>query len=294
MLKVVLLLLTGYFIVTNLRMDASEIAGYLAAAQSLFYVALSVFVVFLNVQAWIWVQLLNNRKRQLPPFRGILIYMNSQFAKYLPGGFWNLVGRVYLTSKHGVLLGTQMTALLYENMMLGLVAVMFAVWLLYEFHFIFLPVLLIAGVLLPLGYWFYEPVRRTMERVIRRFSKRFEGLELSLPREKFFLYLGCYLLSHLLQGLAFWILLRSFGIYSVDVVTASAVFAVAWLVGLMSPLPGGIGIREGALVFLLSFQVPLDIATQISIMTRIWNLLGELMLFVLLNGIDLIRKRMAA
>lgn len=293
-LKVSLLLLTVYFIAANVKMSFRDIVRYLFYAQEVFYVALTIFTVFLCVQAWIWVRLLNDRERQLSPFRGILIYMNSQLAKYLPGGIWNLVGRVYLTSKHGVVLGTQMTAILYENMMLGIVSVLYAVILLYTFHFMILPGVLLAAALLVLGYFYYEPVRRFTQKGIDKFARKFQGMTLYLPRERFYLYLGYYFFSHLLQGFAFWLLLRSFGVDHISVVTAAGVFALSWLIGLISPLPGGIGIREGALVFLLSFEVPIAVATQISIITRVWNVLGELLLFTLLNGIDLIRKRMAA
>lgn len=290
-LKVLLLLATLYFMITNINMRPREIMDYLLDAQSFFYMALSIFVVFLGVQAWIWVQILNDSEKQISSYRGLVIYMTSQFAKYLPGGFWNLVGRVYLTSKHGVVLGTQMTAILYENMMLGIVSVIYGIILLYTFHFILLPVLLALAVLLPVSYYFYEPVRVFFQSMIRKLSKRFAGMELSLPRGRFYLYLSYYFLSHLLQGSAFWLLLRTFGVESVGIVTASGIFAVSWLIGLISPLPGGIGVREGALVFLLSFLVPVTVATQISIITRIWSLLGELLLFSLLNGIDLIMKK---
>lgn len=290
-LKVLLLLATLYFMITNINMRPREIMDYLLDAQSFFYMALSIFVVFLGVQAWIWVQILNDSEKQISSYRGLVIYMTSQFAKYLPGGFWNLVGRVYLTSKHGVVLGTQMTAILYENMMLGIVSVIYGIILLYTFHFILLPVLLALAVLLPVSYYFYEPVRVFFQGMIRKLSKRFAGMELSLPRGRFYLYLSYYFLSHLLQGSAFWLLLRTFGVESVGIVTASGIFAVSWLIGLISPLPGGIGVREGALVFLLSFLVPVTVATQISIITRIWSLLGELLLFSLLNGIDLIMKK---
>lgn len=290
-MKVLLLLATLYFMITNINMRPREIMDYLLDAQSFFYMALSIFVVFLGVQAWIWVQILNDSEKQISSYRGLVIYMTSQFAKYLPGGFWNLVGRVYLTSKHGVVLGTQMTAILYENMMLGIVSVIYGIILLYTFHFILLPVLLALAVLLPVSYYFYEPVRVFFQGMIRKLSKRFAGMELSLPRGRFYLYLSYYFLSHLLQGSAFWLLLRTFGVESVGIVTASGIFAVSWLIGLISPLPGGIGVREGALVFLLSFLVPVTVATQISIITRIWSLLGELLLFSLLNGIDLIMKK---
>lgn len=290
-MKVLLLLATLYFMITNINMRPREIMDYLLDAQSFFYMALSIFVVFLGVQAWIWVQILNDSEKQISSYRGLVIYMTSQFAKYLPGGFWNLVGRVYLTSKHGVVLGTQMTAILYENMMLGIVSVIYGIILLYTFHFILLPVLLALAVLLPVSYYFYEPVRVFFQSMIRKLSKRFAGMELSLPRGRFYLYLSYYFLSHLLQGSAFWLLLRTFGVESVGIVTASGIFAVSWLIGLISPLPGGIGVREGALVFLLSFLVPVTVATQISIITRIWSLLGELLLFSLLNGIDLIMKK---
>lgn len=296
LLKMSLLGLTVYFIVQQINMKFSDIVNYLLYAKSLFYYALALFIVFLGAQALIWVGLLNEEERRLSRYRGLTIYMNSQFAKYLPGGVWNLVGRMVLTSKHGVVLGTQVAAILYEGMMLTIVSLIYAVILLYDIDSLFLPVVIPAAVCLLLIYMFYNPLRIWIQKLLGRIRivKRFDGMKLTLTRNRFFLYLGYYLASHLLQGFAFWLLLKSFGIQSVSISAAAGVFALSWLIGLISPLPGGIGIREGALVFLLTLWVPVAQAMEFSIITRVWNLIGEMSLFIILNGIDLIRKRMTA
>jgi uncharacterized membrane protein YbhN (UPF0104 family) len=51
--------------------------------------------------------------------------------------------------------------------------------------------------------------------------------------------------------------------------------------------PSGLGVREGALVYLLSFIMPGSIAVIISILSRIWTTLIEM---VLIGGIYIFRK----
>lgn len=288
-LNTLLIVVAFYYLFHHINMRWSDIWSFLIHANRWFYLSLTLFTIFLVMQAWNWVQILNHPNRKIRQTRGILIYINSQFAKYIPGGIWNYVGRVYMTSQAGVGVPHQMLTIFYENVLLVLAAAIYAVYLLYLLHFLTLFGLIVSFFCLLLFFLFYTPVTSWIEKKLRRF-KRFNQLELSLPRKTFFLFLSYFLISHFIMGLAYWMLLKSFGLHDVSLFYAAGTFALAWLVGLLSPLPGGIGVREGFLIYLLSFQVPLDMATQISIITRIWNILSELSFFFLMNGYALLKK----
>ncbi|CAM3681054.1 lysylphosphatidylglycerol synthase transmembrane domain-containing protein [Marinicrinis lubricantis] len=284
-----LLVVAFYFLFTHMNMKLSDIWRFLLNANRWFYLSLIVFTIFLVMQAWNWVQILNHPGRLIAQTRGLLIYINSQFAKYIPGGVWNYVGRVYMTSQAGVAIPHQMLTLFYENVLLVLAAAVYAVYLLYLLNMLTLTGLILSAAAFVLFYIFYTPLTGWTEKQLRRF-KKFKNLQLSLPRKSFFTFLGYFLVSHFIMGLAYWMLLKSFGLQDVSLFYAAGTFALAWLVGLMSPLPGGIGVREGFLIYLLQFQVPLDLATQISIITRIWNIISELLFFILMNGFALLKK----
>ncbi|GAB2720095.1 lysylphosphatidylglycerol synthase domain-containing protein [Paenibacillus thermoaerophilus] len=294
-IKYGLVVLVVYFMYRNIRMTPLELWNYLRKVTGEYYGGIAVFLVFLVLQAGLWIALLNRGKgAALPLTKGLMIYTNSMFAKYLPGGFWNFVGRVYMTRKEGVAMDRQISVLVYENFFLALVSLLYAAVLMASVGWIPGWTLLLVGLLLVGMYVFYKPVASFMEKLTNKYGAKLGGVKLDMPRQPFFLYLGGYLLNHFLQGCAFWLLLQSFGIDSVSVIEASGMFALAWLLGVVSPLPGGIGIREGALALLLATQMDLATATQMSIMTRIWNLFGEIALYVMVNSIYFVRKRLTA
>lgn len=287
-----LLLLIVYFIWRNIKMRPQDIWSYLLYAGPYFYWGLALFVGFLAFQSFLWVKLLNDSEVRLTNYRGILIYTNSQFAKYVPGGFWNFVGRVYMTRKYGVELNDQLPVLLYENVFLIYTSLFYALLLGYNLNWVGWPWLLLTGLLVVLLYARYDAINRMLEKGLNRFIRKFSELRFTLPKDKFFRFLTFYAISHLLQATAFWLLLQSFGVRQVQIFDAAGIFALSWLIGFLSPLPGGIGVREGALSFLLSQVIQADLAVQISIMTRIWNIMGETLLFCIMNSIEFLRQRM--
>jgi uncharacterized protein (TIRG00374 family) len=93
------------------------------------------------------------------------------------------------------------------------------------------------------------------------------------------------------MGLSYMLLLRSFHVDNVGLLYATGTFALAWILGILSPIPGGLGVREFVMILLLkNLGVDALLATQISVITRIWNVLGELIFFMIINLIERVRK----
>ena len=96
-----------------------------------------------------------------------------------------------------------------------------------------------------------------------------------------------YLLSLLSVFFVAWILL-GFGFYlmtyslypesSAYIFPLIGVFAISWAAGfLVIILPGGLGLREAVLSYLLSFFLPVPIAIIVSLLSRLWLLGGEIL-----------------
>jgi uncharacterized membrane protein YbhN (UPF0104 family) len=295
LLKAVLFVLIGYFVVVELRkqhFSPMQIWHYLLHANLYFYASLGVFTLFLMMQAWIWVQILNRPTFHLDALKGMVIYINSQFVKYMPGGgVLNFLGRFYMTSKEGVPMQRQLMTLVHEGILLVLAATVYSVILTYTLHWIpiygLLGMVVLAGVL----YVYYNRFNEGMEKLIQRYVKRFRGFDLKLPRKDFFTIWFFFLISHLIMGISFDLLLRSFGVHGIGLLYATGTFALAWLIGIAVPVPGGLGVREAVLVYVLHrLGVEVSLATQISIITRIWNILGEIVFFFVINGFSLLRE----
>ena len=156
-----------YFAALSIRLEPAQLMDYFQHAGSLFYVSLLLFTVFLLLQALIWTSILNDSRRHLSFFDGLLVYINSQFAKYLPGGFWNYAGRIVLASRKGVPLDAQMSAIVYENVLLVLAASMYAVILLADLGKIPIYLWAVLAMLLPLLYTFFDRVSIAVNRLLR-------------------------------------------------------------------------------------------------------------------------------
>nr|WP_240546322.1 lysylphosphatidylglycerol synthase domain-containing protein [Paenibacillus artemisiicola] len=324
-LKVALVALVVFFVVRNVPLKLSDMESFLAHASVQFYASMLVFSFFLMLQAGIWVLIVNaagaeavRRKAgvRLGLLQGLRIFIDSQFAKYLPGGFWNYAGRVVLASRAGVPLDAQLSSIVYENVLLVSAALCYALILLVSLNIA--PVLCIVAVLaaFALAYVYYDRslalVRRLFAvasrwRLLRRAAAKFSaiagtnasdavpegeaGTGAVLSRNRFFGYLICFLGSHFIMGIAFWMLTNSFGRGSIGIAYAAGTFATAWLLGLFSPLPGGLGVREGFLVYFLSLRLGAETALYISVIARLWNMMAEVMFWAVVRAAGYLTRR---
>lgn len=314
-IKALLLAAVVYFVVRNIPLKLADIASFLAHADARFYASMLLFAAFLMLQAGIWVLIVNaagaegiamRGGRKLGMVNGLKIFIDSQFAKYIPGGFWNYAGRVVLATRAGVALDAQFAAILYENVLLVAAALVYADVLFVNLDVA--PALLVFGAvaLFVVAYAYYprltgwvggalaraarwRPLRRiggTLSKAAFGGADAVRGTGAGLSRERFFGYFLCFLGSHFVMGIAFWMLTNSFDKGRIGIGYAAGTFATAWLLGLLSPLPGGLGVREGFLVYFLSLKLGTDAALQISVIARLWNIMAEVSFWMLVQAVS--------
>ncbi|SFS65659.1 lysylphosphatidylglycerol synthase domain-containing protein [Paenibacillus sp. BC26] len=318
-LKLALAGIIVFFVLRNMPLKLADIESFLAHASLRFYSSMAVFAFFLMLQAGIWVLIVNAAGEEpgkprigvkLKLLDGLRIFIDSQFGKYLPGGFWNYAGRVVLASRAGVSLNVQLAAIIYENVLLVSAALCYALILLVSLDIA--PAACIFGVMLlfALTYVYYNKgsaairslfVRASRWRLLRRFGVRLSSLrgtesaewagEAGLTRNRFFGCLACFLGSHFIMGIAFWMLTNSFEQGHIGLWYAAGTFATSWLLGLFSPLPGGLGVREGFLVYFLSLKLGAETALYISIIARLWNIMAEVLFWAAVRTVGHLTRR---
>jgi uncharacterized protein (TIRG00374 family) len=317
-IKALLLAIIIYFIVRNIPLKLSDLTSFLAHANGWFYTSMLLFSVFLMLQASIWVLIVNasllegirlRNTSKLQLLSGLQIFINSQFAKYIPGGIWNYAGRIVLATRAGVPFDAQFASIVYENVLLVAAALAYTIILFVDLNVA--PVLLIIGglAIFALIYSYYPRLSswvrelfvrasrwKLLRRLVDKFTKSFGtqmagGLSVSLSRNRFFGYFLCFLGSHFIMGISFWMLTNSFGQSDISILFAAGTFATAWLIGLLSPLPGGLGVREGFLVYFLSMKVGTETAIQISVIARLWNMMAEVLFWMLVQAVSYLTRR---
>lgn len=214
-----------------------------------------------------------------------IILFYSQFAKYLPGGVWGYVGRVYLYKKEGMSAGDASKSVLLETLLVLVSGIFISFGSLFFIDKLPSPGwidniyirsggLLISIVLIIIMHpKILNSLLGMMPTIIIKNKVRFDYDYLSLLKPT--LYLVIFWLG---VGISFWFLIRSF-IY-VDsglLPMTTCAFIISWVIGLFVFFtPGGIGTREAVLIVLLNLHLPVYISAFIAVMARIWWVMGEI------------------
>lgn len=226
-----------------------------------------------------WMLILGEMSEKMGFRKTFSILYISQLGKYVPGKMWSYVGQMYLAEKEGIHKEkTLISSILFQLLSMGTTVVFFGVSLL-MWDNIPLPLRLfgvpsfVAVVLIFLKVdglnWF---IRLIVNRIFRR--ELFVRLKFGTVAAVITVFLG----SWIAYSIAYFCFIRSF--YLIDPIQSicfSGIYAISWLVGYLSFLtPGGLGVREGMQVFLLSQFIPLPVSIIISLASRIWLTTGEI------------------
>ena len=131
--------------------------------------------------------------------------------------------------------------------------------------------------LAPLGLLLLQPalIERVLNGVLARFGRT--PVRVTLTWRQVWLLAGGYAVFWLMQGLSFAALVH--GLTGGDAPAAFYLVATwvgAYLIGFLSLLtPSGLGVREGALVLLLSPLLPGAVAAVVAIVARLWMVVVE-------------------
>ena len=236
----------------------------------------------------IWQRMLGHTGSRVSYWRLFKVWFFTNLGKYLPGKVWQFMGMVYMLEKQGVpkqnSLSTGVLAQAFSVMSGLLISVIFLGASLYSQFFSRRPALLAGAVILGLAILVIGCYPKALEKTINlglRILKRQE-IALDIRARDVFIYILFYSASWLLYGLAFLIFVKSMAPASFHMYpTLTGAFAFSLNVGFLAVFtPGGIGVREGVLVFLLSSFFPLPVSTLISLLSRLWMTAGELLCFL--------------
>lgn len=208
-------------------------------------------------------------------------YFYAQTGKYLPGGIWTYVGRVYLFNQQGLKKGMALSITMLELLLLTVSGfISFLASLPFWRHPPdFTADLLLSGLGFSIFIFFLAFVYEK-----KRPSSAFKTLQSSVKANLkaisfiFLLYLcfwalvglGFYLMADAMLSIPVKMLLVLWGLYPLVWIFGKAVFFV----------PAGIGVREGALVYFLNYYMLPDQSVWVSVISRFWWVLAELFCLV--------------
>lgn len=272
----------------------------LAISWGRFFIASAMFSVFLfafRASAWRWI--LTSFGARLPLGAATRIWSLSELARYLPGGIWQFLGRIYLVKPYGIRGSVTSTSQILELAIFLLANVLLALACLVWFG--------IKSFGSPARFWLYGAMGMVpvlvfllhptvlyslINRAMARLGKPLVTEQMGFGELAGLLFWS--LLGLLWQSLAIWFLVEGpLSLQPSKWWVVAGAYSLAWCAGFLAVwAPGGIGVRE--LVFMAAMQVALPPAVRqrfqsdpaaltgflafLSVLLRMWSIAGELML----------------
>jgi uncharacterized membrane protein YbhN (UPF0104 family) len=284
-----------YFLARGLLANWNQIKEY-EWEFDYFLLGISFVLIILTYLVWveIWRKLLKRSGHILNFKKMFKIWFLANLGKYLPGKVWSFLGMLYLLEKEGVAKskGLSMAILAQALSVLSglLVALLFLRYSYYQRFFAQSPGLTVVILLVLAGIMvlvFYPKLLEGIINLMLRILKK-ETITLNLKTKNILFILLLYCGSWFLSGFVFWVFIRSITPVSLGIyLSLTGAFAGSFSLGFLAFFaPGGIGVREGILVVLLSNFFPTPVAILISLLSRVWITLAEALCSVLALALE--------
>lgn len=209
------------------------------------------------------------------------IMSSSQIAKYVPGGIWFALGRVYLGKSEKLKEEIVALSVVVETgltFLTGILVFLLSITLMEQkfiTNFLFvIPIFFLFLIAL------YPPLLNKLTNfALRIFKKPAIHLDISFGQ---ILQLSIYFLGlWFAQIIGFYFLINA--IYPIalsKIFNLTAAYTLSWMTGFVVIFaPGGLGVREGMMTLLLSPILPTPLAIVMSFITRIWITIFEIVIF---------------
>ncbi len=191
------------------------------------------------------------------------IYGKSQIAKYLPGNIFHFAGRQVLGHMHGVSHATLIKTSLWEIILIAVSAIIIGL----------LKLIDILSSASALNFLFIIGILVTVILIAKNLSQAYLKAFLA------------YFLFHAVAGflfiLAINLLQQGVFIQPLSAINIMSAYVLAWLIGFFTPgAPGGIGVREVALLTLVGKSYPEETILLALLLSRIITTMGDVWLFI--------------
>lgn len=233
----------------------------------------------------VWTRTLRWWSQRLPLRAALRMWFLANLARYIPGTVWQFVGLAAMSREAGVAPGATTGAVLLQQLVLLATGVVLTAGLAPRFLGPWADavspltmVLLVGAALLVL-----MAALPLAGRFVRALGMRLGRPDLTWPNPPagaFGAYVAALTAPWLAYGLAFYLFAQSmFGPdAALPVVTATAAFVGSYVAGLIAVFaPGGLVVREAALVLALGGAVGPERALFLAVGSRLWLVAVELL-----------------
>lgn len=281
-LTIIIVSVIFYFLITNLLHNWQKIP-FGSLRLNTVSLAISFVLLFVNFGIFVqgWRALIDRLGYKISFSNALWIISSSQIAKYVPGGIWFAVGRVYLGRSEKIKEEVVAFSVVVET---GLTFLAGLLLVLLSFstieHKTFINILFIIPAFFLFLIALYPPFLNRLMNIALRIIKR-PAINLNIPYSSILAVSIYFLGLWIAQAIGFYFLINA--IYPIPVskiFDLTVVYILSWMTGFVVIFaPGGLGVREGMMTLLLSPILPAPLAIAISFIARVWITLFEVVVF---------------
>lgn len=208
------------------------------------------------------------------------IYVSSNIGKYLPGNVMHFAGRNVLGSKYNLSNKSLLAASLLEVGLKILVGVLIAVTFSYQYFMLIIKenfndyllyIIAIVAVIVIGAVLFFALRYRKQIKIQNTFKNISYVIVMDLII--FILNIICFLLIY-------YAISGNVSVIMQNALSISGIYILAWLVGYLTPgAPGGIGVKEAVMIFLLAGIMTESDILLVGVIARLSNILGDTLAF---------------
>lgn len=226
----------------------------------------------------------------LPSFRLMAdIYAKSWLARYVPGTVPWIAGKIVMAASYGISKSRlAVSSLLEAGMQVAAAVVVSLILIGFSPRISSIPLVLrvLLVVASAAGLVVLSPpiFNRLLTFAHKTFKKGDPHIELKINGSAVWQSFSWFVVGTFVNGAASFLLIHAL----VPNLPANLFFyivgsfALAGAIGMATPLlPSGIGVRDGALLVLLSAVFPRDIALAVTVISRVWQIVADLIFFAM-------------
>ncbi len=285
----IVLILISYYLINNYESLKSvrwwENPGFLS-----FHIMLLVLTFVLFVTAW------QRLLKTIGIHEGLKVagytWLVSNIGKYVPGKILMVAGRIALLNNIGVRPATAAAVVIWEHIIVILATMPFSLFILLNYSGYYSLKIIISVMFVLFSIILIALNPSIVGKMINYFLNLFKRppLEYILQRKAVMYFFIFYLITWIVYGLSGVTLAYVFGFEDkIPLFLLFNVFIFSWLMGFVSIItPGGLGVREGIMILMISPYVPMNELIVFTLFARITWTITEL--FGVLVGIKIGNK----
>ena len=212
------------------------------------------------------------------------IWIISNTSRYIPGKIWQYLGRIELARREGIPRTKTFASLLIEVFLVLIAGIIVSV-----FSLSLLPLKEIDQwwmFLIIVPFLLLHPIfsNKIIDIVSKLSRKDFGVVKVNLSFRDTILSLPWFILNFFINGLALFFLISSVShnFAPSSIIAISGFYALSWVLGYISFFaPGGIGVTEVSLAYLLSTIMPFALASLVAILYRFLLTAAEFLVFIM-------------